>query len=190
MGIDLILKREFIMNVRIYCRASTEGQHADRALVSLREFAQSKNWSVAGEYVENASGAKLDRVELMHLLVEAQPGDLLLIEEKSLACGFTHYKPDLVVFQFGVNESENLARKAYITPESYRKNLEDVIVRFKKVLPEANLLLISPIERISGNEKGEMRTMPEILLIRDTLSKIKVSPTFKCFSNFSNSFRF
>ncbi|HCR1930666.1 TPA: serine recombinase, partial [Enterobacter roggenkampii] len=23
------------MNVRIYCRASTEGQHADRALVSL-----------------------------------------------------------------------------------------------------------------------------------------------------------
>jgi DNA invertase Pin-like site-specific DNA recombinase len=31
-----------MMNVRIYCRASTEGQHADRALVSLREFAQSK----------------------------------------------------------------------------------------------------------------------------------------------------
>ncbi|MDM6909545.1 recombinase family protein, partial [Enterobacter hormaechei] len=47
---------------------------------SLREFAQSKNWSVAGEYIENASGAKLERVELMHLLAEAQPGDLLLIE--------------------------------------------------------------------------------------------------------------
>ena len=59
------------MNVRIYCRASTEGQHADRALVSLREFAQSKNWQVAGEYIENASGAKL---------AEARPGDLLLIE--------------------------------------------------------------------------------------------------------------
>ncbi|HAT1694140.1 TPA: serine recombinase, partial [Raoultella planticola] len=28
------------MNVRIYCRASTEGQHADRALLSLREFAR------------------------------------------------------------------------------------------------------------------------------------------------------
>ena len=68
------------MNVRIYCRASTEGQHADRALVSLREFAQSKNWQVAGEYIENASGAKLERVELMHLLAEARPGDLLLIE--------------------------------------------------------------------------------------------------------------
>ncbi|MGP8846926.1 recombinase family protein, partial [Enterobacter hormaechei] len=54
--------------------------HADRALASLREFAQSKNWSVAGEYIENASGAKLERVELMLLLEEAQPGDLLLIE--------------------------------------------------------------------------------------------------------------
>ncbi|HBY9717271.1 TPA: recombinase family protein [Klebsiella aerogenes] len=68
------------MNVRIYCRASTEGQHADRALISLREFAQSKNWQIAEEYIENASGAKLDRVELMRLLAEAQPGDLLLIE--------------------------------------------------------------------------------------------------------------
>ena len=60
--------------------ASTEGQHADRALISLREFAQSKNWQIAEEYIENASGAKLDRVELMRLLAEAQPGDLLLIE--------------------------------------------------------------------------------------------------------------
>lgn len=68
------------MNVRIYCRASTEGQHADRALISLREFAQSKNWLIAEEYIENASGAKLDRVELMRLLEEAQSGDLLLIE--------------------------------------------------------------------------------------------------------------
>lgn len=75
-----MFKREFMMNVRIYCRASTESQYADRALVSLREFARSKKWSVVGEYIENASGAKLERVELMHLLVEAQPGDLLLIE--------------------------------------------------------------------------------------------------------------
>ena len=80
MGIDVTLEREYIMNVRIYCRASTEGQHADRALDSLRKFARSKNWSVAGEYIEHASGAKLERVELMHLLEEAQPGDLLLIE--------------------------------------------------------------------------------------------------------------
>ena len=68
------------MNVRIYCRASTEGQHADRALTSLREFSKLKGWQIAGEYIENASGAKLERIELMRLLSEAQPGDLLLVE--------------------------------------------------------------------------------------------------------------
>ena len=68
------------MNVRIYCRASTEGQHADRALTSLREFSKLKGWQIAGEYIENASGAKLERVELMRLLSEAQPDDLLLVE--------------------------------------------------------------------------------------------------------------
>ena len=68
------------MKALIYCRASTEGQHADRALVSLREFAQGKGWTIAGEYIENASGAKLERVELMKLLEEARPGDLLLVE--------------------------------------------------------------------------------------------------------------
>ena len=61
------------MNVRIYCRASTEGQHADRALASLREFSKSKGWQIA-------SGAKLERIELMRLLSEAQSGDLLLVE--------------------------------------------------------------------------------------------------------------
>jgi D-alanyl-lipoteichoic acid acyltransferase DltB (MBOAT superfamily)/lysophospholipase L1-like esterase len=112
-------------------------------------------------------------------------GDLLLIEEKSLACGFTQYKPDLVVFQFGVNESENLARKAYITPESYRKNLEDVVVRFKTLLPDANFLLISPIERISRNEKGIMQTMPEILFIRDTQREVAEKYKIAFFDSFA-----
>lgn len=68
------------MNVRIYCRASTEGQHADRALYSLRKFAADSNWQIAGEYIENASGAQLERVELLRLLEDAKPGDILLIE--------------------------------------------------------------------------------------------------------------
>ena len=68
------------MNVRIYCRASTEGQHADRALDSLRKFAADSNWQIAGEYIENASGAQLERVELLRLLEDAKPGDILLIE--------------------------------------------------------------------------------------------------------------
>ncbi|MDW2741481.1 recombinase family protein [Atlantibacter subterraneus] len=68
------------MNVRIYCRASTEGQHADRALTSLQEFTYGQGWKIADIYVENASGAKLERKELKRLLEEAVPGDILLVE--------------------------------------------------------------------------------------------------------------
>ncbi|MBK8394819.1 MAG: hypothetical protein IPL26_06170 [Leptospiraceae bacterium] len=112
-------------------------------------------------------------------------GDLLLIDEKSLNCGFTHYKPDLVIFQFGVNESENLARNAYITQDSYKKNLEDVISRFQKILPHTNFLLISPIERISKNERGIYRTMPEILFIRDTQKEIAEKYKIAFFDSFT-----
>jgi len=65
---------------RIYCRASTAEQHADRALHSLQEFAKGRGWEIAAEYVENASGASIERPELTRLLSEAQPGDVLLIE--------------------------------------------------------------------------------------------------------------
>ena len=68
------------MFIRAYLRASTTQQDATRASSSLQQFAQEHEQVIASQYIENASGAKLDRVELMRLLEEAQPGDLLLIE--------------------------------------------------------------------------------------------------------------
>jgi len=68
------------MKVRIYCRASTAEQHADRALKSLQEFAAGKGWQIQAEYIENASGASMARPELLRLLQDAKPGELLLVE--------------------------------------------------------------------------------------------------------------
>jgi DNA invertase Pin-like site-specific DNA recombinase len=48
------------MTTRIYVRASTKDQDAERALDDLREFAKSIKGDV-NEYVENESGTKLDR---------------------------------------------------------------------------------------------------------------------------------
>lgn len=67
-------------NALIYCRASTAEQHADRALGLLREFASERGWPVRAEYIENASGARLARPELMRLLDDAQAGEVLLVE--------------------------------------------------------------------------------------------------------------
>lgn len=67
------------MTTRIYVRASTKDQDAERALDDLREFAKSIQGNV-NEYVENESGTKLERPILNQLLVESNYGDTLLVE--------------------------------------------------------------------------------------------------------------
>ena len=67
------------MTTRIYVRASTKDQDAERALDDLREFTKSTHNDV-NEYVENESGTKLDRPVLNQLLDESKNGDTLLVE--------------------------------------------------------------------------------------------------------------
>lgn len=67
------------MTVRIYVRASTKEQDAERALSDLIEF--SKSYSTEHiEYIENESGTKLNRPILTRLLNESELGDILLVE--------------------------------------------------------------------------------------------------------------
>jgi DNA invertase Pin-like site-specific DNA recombinase len=69
------------MFVRAYLRASTDDQDANRARDQLKAFAAERGLSIAAWYVENESGAKLSRPELFRLLADAQPGDILLVEQ-------------------------------------------------------------------------------------------------------------
>ena len=65
--------------VRIYVRASTKDQNAERALADLVKF--SKDYSKKNiAYIENYSGTKHDRPQLTKLLNEAKQGDILLVE--------------------------------------------------------------------------------------------------------------
>ncbi|MDQ9998936.1 recombinase family protein [Acinetobacter baumannii] len=67
------------MTTRIYVRASTKDQDAERALDDLRAFSKSLKQDVK-EYVENMSGTKLERPILNRLLNESEHGDTLLVE--------------------------------------------------------------------------------------------------------------
>ena len=67
------------MTTRIYVRASTKDQDAERALADLKNFALSIKDDV-NEYVENESGTKLDRPILNQLLEDSSNGDTLLVE--------------------------------------------------------------------------------------------------------------
>jgi len=67
--------------IRAYLRASTTDQDATRAKGQLEAFAAERGLTIACWYVENESGATLARPELFRLLADAQPGDVLLIEQ-------------------------------------------------------------------------------------------------------------
>lgn len=67
--------------IRAYLRASTEDQDAARAKGELEAFAKERGLTIAAHYVENVSGASLQRPELFRLLRDCQPGDVLLVEQ-------------------------------------------------------------------------------------------------------------
>jgi DNA invertase Pin-like site-specific DNA recombinase len=67
------------MTVRIYVRASTKDQDAERALDDLVLFSKGYGDSHIA-YIENHTGTKLDRPELTKLLEESKQSDILLVE--------------------------------------------------------------------------------------------------------------
>lgn len=69
------------MFIRAYLRASTDDQDASRARADLEAFVTERGLTIAATYVENASGASLDRPELFRLLADARAGDVLLVEQ-------------------------------------------------------------------------------------------------------------
>ena len=69
------------MFVRAYLRASTDEQDASRGKSALLSFANGHGLTIASYYAENESGATLARPQLMRLLEESQPGDILLTEQ-------------------------------------------------------------------------------------------------------------
>lgn len=68
------------MFIRAYLRASTTEQDATRAKGSLQEFVEQHDHKIASFYIENKSGASLQRPELLKLLDDSHNGDVLLVE--------------------------------------------------------------------------------------------------------------
>lgn len=69
------------MFIRAYLRASTMEQDASRAKADLQRFVDERGLRIAASYVENESGASLQRPELFRLLSDCQPEDVLLVEQ-------------------------------------------------------------------------------------------------------------
>jgi DNA invertase Pin-like site-specific DNA recombinase len=64
---------------RIYIRVSTDEQDLARQ-AALREGAERAGFYVAAVYAEKASGARVDRPELLRMIADLQPGEVVIAE--------------------------------------------------------------------------------------------------------------
>ncbi|TCU08625.1 recombinase family protein [Rhizobium sullae] len=65
---------------RVYLRVSTQGQDLDRQETIIGDAKQA-GYYVAGVYREKASGARADRPELLRLIADLQPGEIVIAEK-------------------------------------------------------------------------------------------------------------
>jgi len=81
---------------------------------------------------------------------------------KSLA----ELNPDLLVFQFGINEAASLGAFPEFTREELRSQMRQWLMKVKRLLPETDILLIGPPERLQ-NYQGGLAVMKETLAVRE-----------------------
>ena len=67
---------------RLYLRVSTESQDLARQ-ESIVEDAKTAGFYVAGIYREKASGARADRPELLRMIGDLQPGEVVILPRRS-----------------------------------------------------------------------------------------------------------
>ncbi|MFO6373942.1 recombinase family protein, partial [Pseudomonas aeruginosa] len=65
---------------RVYLRVSTDAQDLERQ-ESIIEGARAAGYYVAGVYREKASGARPDRPELLRMVADLQPGEVVIAEK-------------------------------------------------------------------------------------------------------------
>ena len=74
-------EKVLLMRIYAYLRASTAEQDAKRAKDDLIKFVNDRDLKISSYFIENESGARLDRPELFRLLAIAEEGDVLLVEQ-------------------------------------------------------------------------------------------------------------
>lgn len=65
---------------RVYLRVSTDAQDLERQ-EGISEAAKAAGYYVAGIYREKASGARADRPELLRMIADLQPGEVVIAEK-------------------------------------------------------------------------------------------------------------
>jgi lysophospholipase L1-like esterase len=79
-----------------------------------------------------------------------------------------HRDPQLLVINYGANEADF----ADFVAKGYEKELREAVRRARAALPDAAILLMSPMDRGRRNGPGEIDTMPTIPAIVETQRRV------------------
>jgi len=86
---------------------------------------------------------------------------LTLFREGAWIEDLENRKPDLVILNFGTNESSY----GYLAYPDYIHNYSVVIRRIRTALPHASILIMSPMDRAVRNDDGDIVTIPAIPIL-------------------------
>jgi len=79
-----------------------------------------------------------------------------LFNEQHWAQELQHYNPDLVIVNYGTNESVYPKFVEY----AYTKLMTEVVRRLRNALPNTSILVMSPMDRGERDSSGEIDTVP------------------------------
>jgi lysophospholipase L1-like esterase len=92
-----------------------------------------------------------------------------------------HRKPDLVVINYGTNESQYASADQM---EHYEKDLREVIRRVRASLPQASILILSPMDRGQRAAGGKIVTKPSIPMIVEMQRRVALDTGCAFFDTF------
>ncbi len=79
-----------------------------------------------------------------------------------------HRDPELVIINYGTNEADF----ADFIDKQYERELREAIRRVRAALPDASILVMSPMDRGHRTGPGEIETMPTIPRIVDMQQRV------------------
>jgi len=91
-----------------------------------------------------------------------------------------HYKPDLVVLAYGTNESGY----PQFVDSTWGPELKNVVKRVRAALPEASILLMSPMDRGELKDSGEIETVQALPHLVDIETRIAAETGLAFFNTF------
>lgn len=91
-----------------------------------------------------------------------------------------HVKPDLVVLNYGTNESTSDA----FVDNAYEKTLREAIRRVRKAVPKSALLIMSPMDRGQREMNGSIGTVPALARVVKIQQKVAAETKVAFFNTF------